>query len=193
MLHHAIVLRSYPYGNKISILDKKIGRIEGIIRKKGLNKNLFAGAYISYILDLWRTQYVIQDIQLINTPAAWATKDLLFLHHLLELCYFFSPLHNSAQAVFELLELLYQEKIVLDNLTSQKIYICDLFKQLGIYSPNTLEYDINFINFILSPLKNVYHINIDNKMKEKIQKWLLECVADNSTSLKLKTISFLKK
>lgn len=193
MIHHGIVLRCYKFNQKVSILDKDLGRIDGIVRKKGLSRNLFTGAYISYVIDQWRNQYIIKEVELIQIPASWVKDDLLFLHHVLEICYFFSPHNSCASDVFNLFELLYQDDIVLDSVKAKKIYVCDLFKQLGIYSPNTMEYDISFIKFILSPLKKVYHINIDNKLEEKIQKWLLECMADNSYSIKLKTLSFLKK
>lgn len=188
MLHQGIILQTYIRGHKFSLFDKQIGRIDAFIKEPRKAKKLFPGALIYYTLEEWRHNYKITDIELVSKPADWAQQDLLFLHHVLELSYYFLPLHSNAVELYNLLDGLYQP-----HKLSQKKFMCRFFQRLGIYPEQAAHYDNAFLEYIfLTPLNMTSQL-IDSKIEKSLHQWLHECVHTHSQASRLKTVHFLKK
>src|SRR5581483_3565729 len=140
---HGIVLHTQFPHQKCALFDKQIGHVHAYMHNNRKLKNIFPGAYISYALEPWRSNYKITDIELIGLPAQWAQQDLLFLHHILELSYYFLPLHCNAHELFELLRLLYKQ-----HKLSYKKFMCRFFQRLGIYPEQPTNYDQLFLEYM---------------------------------------------
>jgi hypothetical protein len=191
MLQQGIVLRTHISGSKCTIFDKQIGKIDAFIKhahKAKRAQNLFPGALIYYAREDWRTQYKISDIELVSAPALWAQQDLLFVHHVIELCMFFLPLHCNAVELYDLLMGLYQPQKL-----SYKKFMCRFFQRLGIYPEQPAQFDHAFLEYIfLTPLDMTSQL-IDSKIEKSLQQWLHECIYTHAQANQLKTVHFLKK
>ena len=99
-----IILKRYTTrNNKVSLLDKQLGRIEGIL----VSDIISVGSLLQYVAQPYTGGFFLTNIQIIHVPLLLAKIDLLFLHHIFELCYHFAPIGSSVLGVFDLLMFLY--------------------------------------------------------------------------------------
>lgn len=161
-INFGIVLKSRF--NDIVLLDNKLGKIICFPKNK---LKLINGSYISYSID---KNYNLSNINVIMIP----NKDnIIFFHHVIEICYYFLPLdcNENLANIFKLFLKLYyskQDKIFL------RLLLYNLFKLLSLY-PESIELDFN--------------INLDNRLKF----WLTACIINQPYYKYLKTVNFLKE
>ena len=173
-LHKGIILRtSSAYKSAITLLDEQHGKIEGLVYKSKPTGQLFHGALITYSLKKSHHKYVLSDIQLLDMPSYWVHEHFLFFHHVLELSDFFLPWDQQASGLFGLLHLLYTDPALLGTKRSQKLFLCHLFKRLGMYPEEGL-------------------MTHTEKRTEKIERWLRACISVHPQAGSLQTIGFLK-
>lgn len=199
MLQQGIVLRNYfPQQQKVSLLDITEGRIACMIQDSSIAPRLANGSLIEYVLDKPRNSYRACGVDIIYMPLTWHHAQFLFLHHLLELCYYFLPLNCHAQEIFYLVKALYCHEDIMQNEITKKIFLCRFFSMLGIYPADAASYGAVFFNLI-----SAHRGSIDNKvampsritdkiMQDKLKNWLLGCIAMHPYSYKLKTLDYLK-
>lgn len=104
--HKGIVLKTgFPKKWGVALVDLSLGRINGLV----LTQELSHGSLISYEpVQNYSNEFVRLDyVRVENMPLALAAHDLLFLHHVLELCYQFIPVGSCVSGVFDLLLFLY--------------------------------------------------------------------------------------
>lgn len=188
-----VVLRVNLY-NKLYILDSKLGKISCILKYNKLSLRLVNGAYISYNLKEYYNQYNISDIDILDIPNH-QLHNLYFLHHILELCYYFLPINYSANIsqVFDLILHLYKYNIIFDRSLVKKIFLCKFFKMIGIYPDDFLSYDKDFIKLIDQNYFNIIDIENNLNLDINLMRWLLSCINLHPHSHRLKTINFLKE
>ena len=87
-IYTGIVLNhQFPLRHTITLLDKELGRMEGILLKGEVS----AGMLLQYDITLRLGRSYIQEIDIIAVPSELIHSDFLFLHHVLELCFYFIP------------------------------------------------------------------------------------------------------
>ena len=141
-LHRAVVLRkATAFKGSVILLDQQLGKIEGRIadHRAGKGQQLFHGALISCSLKKWRMSYNISHSMLVDMPLYWVGEHFLFFHHVLELCTSFLSFDEQASEVFSLIEKLYTDPVSVGTKEAKKLFLCQFFKLIGMYSEHEQE------------------------------------------------------
>jgi len=188
--HYGIVLhRFFPQKNKIALLDNVLGRIDGIIRYD----TTMLGALISYEVEHKNTAYFVQRICTEDAPLALARTDILFVHHVLELCYHFIPIGSCVDGIFELLQVLYMPYASDFSTQSKKIFLFKLLATLGIHASVQVYAVDLFDRLILMSIDTIGYEQLDLESEKKLDTWLLYCMSEYANIDALKTMQFLIK
>ncbi len=187
MYHSGIVLKNIS-SYKSALLDKQRGRIDAIF-----TKSLCVGALVNYSVEKERnTFFYLNDITLTDLPFTLARQDLLFWHHVLELCFYFVPVGSYTPGMFELCTFLY----TVDNnicwpTQSKKLYLFKLLTTIGIY-PRLPQLSVEKLHYFISlPLSAVIHEIIDKQHEKKLDEWLRVCISDHPSVMQFNTIHYL--
>lgn len=183
-----IILKSYqPQKCKISLLDADIGKIMAVPNRD----NLGNGACISYYLVPQTNIFFMRDIEIIDMPLALGKDDILFVHHILELCYYFIPSNNSISDIFKLLVLLYQSRHVFENTFIKKVFLFQLFAALGLYPEKQTFQQSTFVYLASTSIDRLFAQSIDVGIEKELDIWLLQCISSHPCIENFKTINFL--
>ena len=88
-----IILKTFfPKKMKMVLLDEQMGKIEGVPP----SDQFACGALLTYYAHQRGKIYFLHRIDLIDMPLTLAKDDILFLHHVLEICYFCAPFGNRS-------------------------------------------------------------------------------------------------
>lgn len=191
MENTGIVLKDYsPIKKRITILDNTLGKIEAIYKNKKFIPKISSGTIISYNAKTSNYFFKLEDINIIYIPINFGQKDLFFLHHLIELCYFFLPELDSSQEVFQFLVFIYKNINSFKTSLDKKKILCKFFKIIGVYPENETQFPKDFLNLISQSINS--KVTEKDDLHKYINKWLLECIYSHSASKKFKTLNFLK-
>lgn len=182
-----IVLKKLS-SHKVALLDKERGRLDAITLKP-----LCIGSLLHYHIEKERGTIVyLTDTVLTDLPFALARKDILFWHHVLELCFYFIPLASHTAELFELCTFLYTvDRDVCWSMQAKKIYLFKLLHVIGVYpqlpqlSPATLHH------FITLPMADIIDEVLDGYHEKKLDEWLRVCVSDHPAVMQFNTIHYL--
>jgi hypothetical protein len=187
-----IVLRTYvPQKQKLSVLDANRGRIDCVPQDTRAAHQLTTGAYMTYGIRPWHAYYIVYDTDIVDMPLYWAHENLLFFHHVLELCYYFLPVDNIVEDIFILVKKLYTSPKIIQTDLSKKIFLCQFFICLGIYPADARSYGSSFFSLISGPFDS--KVNAHGELHMQLQRWLLTCISTHPYAHTLKTIGFLRK
>ena len=175
--------------NMVALLDKRFGRIEGIFRPS----DVCAGSLIQYDVLLRNNRYFINDLQLIYIPLSLAQIDLLFLHHVLEICYYFIPIGSDIVGVFDLLSFLYTVDHMWKNKILKKIFVFKLLTTLGVWPDYHNAYTSRFEQLSALPIDRINSEAIDLACEQELDDWLRCCMAQHSCIDEFKTVNFLNE
>ncbi len=174
--------------HKVALLDKQHGRLDGIFFKP-----LHVGSLMKYAIEKERgTMIYLADCQIIDLPFALARDDILFWHHVLELCFYFVPLGNFIPQLFELCTFLY----TVDTETcwrtqSKKLYLFRLLTTIGVY-PRLPQWPPARLHYFMSlPVSAIAGEILDEQHEKTLGEWLRVCVADHPAVAKFKTVHYL--
>ena len=191
MMNTAIIIKKpYPYQNKVALIDHKKRRFNGIVMSK---KILIEGSIIQYTLERKGTVDILHNVEYLAIPLQWGKQDLLFLHHILEICYFFIPPESTIDGVFEFLFFLLHSEQLSWTLTLQKLFLCKLFLLLGMY-PQTVFFKTNIMKKLLYiSIKDVIQLEVDNHEQPLMDQWLQQCILNHQKEFSFKTMAFLER
>jgi len=185
-----IILKKYqPKKQLISILDKRIGKIKCVPN----NQNVILGSLVSYLITKNRSPYFIQDIEILHIPFETAIDDILFFHHVLELCYQFSPWQCPSGEIFDLVKYLYFFSNMIKSNIDKKLFLFKLFTLLGLY-PEGLQFQTTYFhNLATKSIDRIVSENLHLKSEIEIDNWLHCCIEMQPQLSNLKTINFYIK
>lgn len=185
----AIVLKTYlPQKYKLSLLDDDLGKIMAVPNRMHIGY----GALIHYHARIQNGLYFMHSIDIIDLPFALAKEDILFVHHVLELCYFFVPLGCQTPRLFELIMLLYSSS-VLKHDTVKKIFLFRLFACLGLY-PEDQKFNTPYFHHLALAAVDIIMVQpLDMVVEQALDEWLLSCIALHPCTHNFKTVHFLSK
>ncbi len=136
-----IVVKTFAAGsNKVCILTKELGKIVVFVPKDAMLIRVHIGSVIACdATEDGHDSYFARSIALISQPQV-LLHDLIWLHHLLEVCYFFSPSREPAEALHTLLaNCLRLFEIQKEDMATwraiKKSLIGSLLMQFGFYPP----------------------------------------------------------
>ncbi len=184
----AIVLRQLDSLHKIALLDRDVGRIDGIV-----SFPIGVGSLISYVIEKrLGTWQFIRHVEVKDVPFAVARLDLLFWHHVLELCYYFVPAGSFTFQLFELLEFLYTvDKGTCWRTGSKKLYIFKLLILIGVYAKLPALPGLEIKRLQAIPFDMIANEVIDEQTEEELDLWLRTCVYEHPAIKKFNTVHFL--
>jgi len=182
-----IILKTYMCSrNKVTVLDTVAGRIECIPD----TQRLCLGGLIQYSGTPHAYHLLAHQVEQIAVPWDLAQVDILFLHHVLELCYLSIAQATQEASLFTLLCLLYEQRDW-SSLLYKKLFLAKLYQvlhvALGVRSP-VLLYVMN--KMITESIDTVAHQLIDLSMEKELDKWLRACIEKHPYRNHFKTIHF---
>ena len=187
--HIGIVLRIYTGKNKIALLDAIKGRIDGGV----FSSSVCVGAVLRYQIAGRHDRHLLDAIEIEDIPFALARSDLLFLHHVLEICYYFIPIGSCVAGVFELLQFLYTVDYSSCGMQCKKLFLLKLLVAIGFY-PELPQWQEQGIQQLLAlPIDIVAHEPIDLAIEKMIDDWLSACIAQHPRIEQFNTVHFLTK
>jgi hypothetical protein len=134
----------------------------------------------------------VADTYMVDLPFAIARNDILFWHHILELCFYFVPLGSYTPQLFELCTFLYTvDTDVCWPKQSKKLYLFKLLTTIGVYPrlPQLSREKLHY--FMAVPLEKMACEQIDADHEKKLDEWLRVCVSDHPAIAYFKTIHYL--
>lgn len=198
-----IVLKKCAQRSKIIfILDYKIGKIKCVTTKD----NIITGSVISYYAKESKSIQLIDSIELLYVPFETAIDDILFLHHILEICDLFLPIQSQAKEVFELIIYLYKSEKETNNSqennsqennsqiksrTRKKLFIFKLLTLLGVYPEEVKFQTPYFYNLATESIDNIIVKTLNLKEEQELNNWLHCCITIQQEFSKFKTVNFL--
>ena len=185
-----IILKKYqPKKNTFAILDKDLGKIKGVSG----NQNIVLGSLVSYQIKNQRSLYFIQNIEILHIPFETAVNDILFLHHILELCYYFIPYQCPSLEVFALVKYLYFFSHMIKSKENKNAFLFKLFTLLGLY-PEELQFRTSYFHDLaIQSIDTIVSKNLHLKSEKEIDNWLRCCIKVHPQFSNLKTVKFLYK
>jgi len=185
----AIVVRQLDTPHKVALLDRVAGRVDGIIASPLVR----VGSLIEYTVERNRgTLRYIRNYSVVDVPMSIAREDILFWHHVLELCYYFVPPGSFTQQLFELLEFLYTvDSGICFGTRAKKLYLFKLFVRIGVYTklPRLPIEQIQHLQRV--PLEVIADEVIDEQCEKMLDEWLRLCVYEHPAIRKFHTTHFL--
>ena len=184
-----IILKTlFPKKMKMILLDEQFGKIEGVPG----HDNFSPGSILSYYTQPKGSLYFLSTISLLDMPLSLAKKDILFLHHVLEICYFCAPFGKNMPEVFNLIQELYQ----LDPLYNQRPFkIAFLFKLLillGMHPDKPWLQQEFYYLLARESIDTIINKSIHLDTKESLQEWVYSCISIHPLIHIFKTLHFLE-
>ncbi len=186
--HFGFVLRTYfPKKHKISLLDEQLGRIEGLFLHTTLLQTISAGTLISYEVYQKGNLHRIEAVSIQAVPLKAAKYDIYFLHHVLELCYYFLPLHHAMPSIFDLINFITQSSEQLNESLQKKLLLLRFFSHLGIHPEQDLCLSDSLHNLLSQPIDSMLKMDV-MIAESKLERWLLSCIETHPQKAQFKTI-----
>jgi hypothetical protein len=183
-----IVLKQCSQKNNIIfVLDYKNGKIKCIHNKN----NILTGSIINYFITNNKSPYFIESIELLQAPFEIATDDILFLHHILEICDLFLPAQHQAKEIFNLIVNLYKFESEIKNRNKKKLFIFKLLTLLGIYPEEARFRTAYFHCLATESIDNIILKNLNSEDEQELNNWLHCCITVQQEFSKFKTINFI--
>lgn len=183
---NGIVLRKINK-QQVALLDSDNGRIDGFL----LTIEPIVGSLLSYQLQKKSYGYMITSASLEDMPLSLAHTHLLFLHHVLELCYYFIPVHADDGKLFQLLSLLYQP--IQWTLFGQKIFMYYLLTAIGFHPESLVMSNTQLAQLRSVSIDMIESEAIDLEFEKLLEQWLCHCIAQHPKMQSFNTIDFLTK
>lgn len=191
MKNQGIVLKDYsPIKNKLVIFDEILGKIEAIYKNQKYMSKIPVGSIVNYNMAASNRFFKLDNINIIFIPLDFAREHVLFMHHLLELCYYFLQEQDPSEEIFQLVVFVYKNFHKLERPMDKKNILCKFFAILGIYPETVNHFPKEFLNLISSSISS--NFTSDKLLKKYVNRWLLECVYTHSSNSKFRTLKFLK-
>ena len=205
---YGIVLKRFiPSNHKYSILSKSRGKIVLVVLKRNFIKTISSGMQLSFIVDDQNSNlHITKHLNIISAPLMKRYRDMLWLHHLLEICYFFIPLHQPCEEFFYLLSNYFSLFELYDHFYNNwecihKAYLGVLMILMGFFPPkhlqkalirikSTLLFNIDFaqalkVKSLIMCLKDFNMLSCN-----EFDMWIQECIQSHPRRHMFKTLEF---
>jgi len=166
-------------------------RNRGVVRVAAYQTGLILGSLIRCTLCKSGNRCAVQNVELLEVPFVLARDDLLFLHHILELCRAFIPQGARAPEVFDAVCALYAQRTCRLSNLCKKLFLCRLLICVGLYD-SLPKIDAAVLETVLTlPVDMARWSTIDLDSQQELDAWLLACVAGHPQVEHFNTVHFL--
>ena len=181
----AVVLRIKEH--RVTLL----ARNRGVVKTAIYTYPLLLGSVIRCVLCKGSGGMRAEQIELLAVPFAIAREDLLFFHHVLEMCDAFIPEGVRAPEVFDPVLVLYDSHAGYLNDLCKKLFLCRLLIGMGLYD-GLPKIGADLLATILAmPVDIARWRTIDLDSQHELDTWLLACVASHPMIEQFNTVHFL--
>jgi len=168
-----------------------LARHRGMVRASIYTKPVLLGSVIRCVLCKQSGRMRADEIELLAAPLAIAREDLLFFHHVLELCGAFIPEGVRAPEVFDAVMVLYSQDARGLSHLCKKLFLCRLLVGMGLYD-GLPQISADALAMILAtPVDIARWSTIDLGSQRELDRWLLACVASHPMIEQFNTVHFL--
>ncbi len=182
-----IVKTFFPRKQKVIVFDRKLGKLECVPHRPDIR----AGSLITYTYNSGQSVPFLKNMNIIDVPLDLVREDILFVHHILEVCFYFLSAHQPAPEIFDLLLKLYHSEKVLQTHQSKKLFLFLLFWKLGI-APEHKQFDqVYFRNLAIKAVDTMSSEQIQVYDEKAMDAWLYHCLLLHPCFDYFKTIHFL--
>ncbi|MCK4265542.1 hypothetical protein KAW80_04260 [Candidatus Babeliales bacterium] len=202
-----VLKRFFPKKHKFSVLTKTRGKLEIVPSPINFSKRLWPGMLISFVLTPTNTKiYFANSLDILFAPLEEAGDNLIWIHSLLELCYYFSPPENPSEDAFQLLHraftFVYFAKYFDDSFSVlKKMFTMKLLKSFGFFpDETTFFYFSQFERMVLGSVdfpnkREVKSLKmsldkVDEEEKKVMDSWIKKCLMRHPGSHLFKTLLF---
>lgn len=187
--HIGIVLKEKPYKAAFFIFDRELGTIEVVPEVRYVHR-LCRGALITYTVQMHKGMYQIKALDILHVPLELAQEDILFLHHLLEMCFFFIPSGIQHSTVFDFLLKIYKMHYIYEDVVIKKLLLVKFFMLIGMHPEIKSASGLGTI--ALLPIDAIPGTLSTLCISEaEINSWLAECMYMHPHASVFKTIRFV--
>lgn len=172
--------------NQLVVLDSQMGKV-GFV---STNENICVGALICY-QRVPRKHLLISDIETVIVPIGLAQDDILFLHHVLEVSFYFLSNESPAPEVFYLIQFLYTYKMRPLPLLFKKVFMAKLLLVCGEYQEDKVFHATYFQMLISESVDIIVNRGLNLEFERCLDEWLLKCISRHPKIEQFKTVYFL--
>lgn len=185
--HTGIILKTYfPKKTKVALLDQHWGKIEAVPPTTEIG----IGFLLEYRPRSKGRIFILEQMEVHDVPLQLAKADILFLHHVLEICYFGVPFGSCVPEVFVMVNWLYS----LDEPLEYPFKIAFVFKlltTLGMYPYEARFQESYFYNLAIESIDSIATKSIDLKVQQGLHNWIYASISQHPLIQHFKTIDFL--
>ena len=181
-----IILKTFfPKKMKMAVLDLQLGKIEAVPPS-----DLFtAGSLLSYHVQ--QRIYFLYEISLMDMPLSLAKDDILFLHHVLEICYFCVPFGSASPEIFSLIIYLYKDHSEPYTYDFKIAFLFKLLIFLGMHPDEPHFQDPVYYHLARESIDTIMDKSIHLDTKQTLHEWVRSCIAIHPLVYAFKTMHFL--
>jgi hypothetical protein len=173
--------------HKVTLLDKLHGKIECIMHRTAMP----VGTLLTYNLQLHPTVSLISNASLHHLPLALATHDILFLHHILELIYYFTYIGDNTHKIFDLVSFLYSTEQRAMTMQSKKFFLLKLLMSIGTIPEHDYAHTKHIVYLNTIDIAAFHTISLTVQCEKELDRWLWSCIWQHPYVNEFKTVHFL--
>ncbi len=171
------------------VLDQQLGKIEAVPP----SDHYAVGSLLSYHAEQRSSVYFLYEIRLMDMPLALAKYDILFLHHVFEICYFCVPLSSNVPEIFDAVMILYQEHSAAYTHEFKIAFLFKLLILLGMHPDESHFQDPFYYHLARESIDTIIDKSIDLDTKQTLHEWVRSCISIHPLIHAFKTMHFLDK
>ena len=201
-----VLKRLQPSKSKITVLSLYEGKFDLSFKIfKECNK-VWPGMLISFVVDSSGKYYLGKDLKILAYPRVETAQTIYFMHHILELCFFFIPDNKPCPEIFNLLK---QVFLFIDDesfpekysIITQKIFVVKLLSLFGFFAHEPISkylavYEMlttTFVDFSIKQKVEFLEKHLSQVHEIDLDEWICTSIKFHPNSSFLKTNSFVYK
>ena len=188
-----IILRKhFPRKICISVIDEYYGHLNVIPASWQWASYSSAGAVINYELIEENGIFFIKRVELETVPVYQDELVLLFMHHVLEICYFCLPVQGGKTECFDLLhKIIGSLSAIVDNMSLQRLLLAKLLFVVGQYPADVDQLSISFL--LHKSYDDLMILPLSREHKKELEIFIYQCIKFHPYGRLLKTVKFLSR
>ncbi len=191
-----VILRTFSTG-RLCIFTRSMGKIFCSAKKSAHQSQFIVGSRLTInLVQKYPDTFTIEYIDNIVYPNIQTTQELSWLHHVLELYYFYLPEHQVSVRDFDFLihylALIKRNHESIGNINLQNLAISHFLAQTGFHEQPALHrYAKIFEEFIDPTVSSGVPFSLIGIEEVSMQELILRCLQEHPQFNKFKTIPFL--
>lgn len=200
----AFVIKKINFAtSKAVVLTMNNGKRDLFFKTMSMGVKVCCGMLISFSKIERNGQWICQDFEILACHSDLNCDGIYFLHHILEICYYFVPYDKPCAEIFSLLRnwlmfshryggvenfYLFNKIFVLKLLSLFGFYQCDkIIKSLDLYDKLT----ISFIDFTSSWNLEFLKNQLSDIRESDLDEWIIQGLQEHPNFRLFKTLTFI--